>query len=140
MGLRLRHPYVIQTHKFVTVDHSSPSADVKASKRARTRERLVQRRFPGLGDGLHSWIVLEYCNRGTLQSVIDRGELRIGNSTWEGGPDMRAVLTVAHNVASAMAYLHKQVWCAGCCCGAVETVCTIMSCSFPGRAAWGFGT
>lgn len=113
MGLRLQHPHVIRTHKFVTLTHEAPTVDANPAKRARAGERIVRRHFPGLGDGLHSWIVLEYCDHGTLQSAIDKGALRTEHSTWKGGPNMRAVLTVAHDVASAMAYLHEQV-----CCGA----------------------
>lgn len=114
MGLRLQHPHVIRTHKFVTIDHSAPNPDANPTKRARSRDGLVLRHYAGLGDGLHSWIVLEYADRGTLQSVIDKSELRMGRSTWKGGPDMPAVLSIAHDVASAMAYLHAQV-CAVCC-------------------------
>lgn len=117
IGLRLQHPHVICTYKFATFDHSARFPHANPSKRARSQEGLVPRNFPGQGDGLHSWIVLEYCNYGTLQSVIDKGMLRTDNSTWKGGPDMRVVLTVAHDVASAMAYLHEQVCvcCAAAC-------------------------
>ncbi len=102
VGLRLRHPNVIRTHKFMTSEQPAQ----RVAKRARVDIASFASTYAP--DTKHTWIVLEFCDRGTLQSAIDKGLLRTGNSTWRGGPSMRAVLAVAHDIAAGMVYLHAQ--------------------------------
>ena len=37
-------------------------------------------------DGIETWMLLEYCDRGSLQRAIERGKLNARSG--EGGPDM----------------------------------------------------
>jgi serine/threonine protein kinase len=54
------------------------------------------------------WILLELCDRGSLQDAIDRGAFRAVRMGRAGSQaDMPAVVTTALEVASAMAYLHS---------------------------------
>ena len=50
------------------------------------------------------WIVQELCDLGTLASMFKEGVLRDART---GGPDMRAVLETACDVARGMRYLHS---------------------------------
>lgn len=56
------------------------------------------------------WMVLEYCNRGTLSDAIQRGWLL---SVKDGAPqpghvNMLRAITTAREVAGALEYLHSQ--------------------------------
>ncbi|GIM04024.1 hypothetical protein Vretimale_8658 [Volvox reticuliferus] len=55
---------------------------------------------------IQTWILLEFCDKGSLQEAIDRGWLRTERSALSGGPNLAAVLATAREVASALAYLH----------------------------------
>ncbi|KAI8471136.1 MAG: kinase-like domain-containing protein [Monoraphidium minutum] len=67
------------------------------------------------------WMVLEYCNRGTLGDATTRGALCLpaaaaaaaarssgGGGGARGVPDVAKVVRLARGVASAMAYLHSE--------------------------------
>lgn len=51
------------------------------------------------------WIVQEFCNRGSLFEAVDRGMLQLSGGT---GPDLRAVLATAQEIAGALTYLHAH--------------------------------
>jgi len=53
-----------------------------------------------------TWLVLEYCDGGSLQEAVDSGWLRTGRDPREGAPHMPAILATAREVASACAHLH----------------------------------
>lgn len=53
------------------------------------------------------WIVQELCDMGSLSAAVDRGMLCVGHVKGEG-PDMRAVLETAVEIARGMAYLHSR--------------------------------
>lgn len=55
-----------------------------------------------------TWIVMEFCDRGTLLDACDKGWLRTTPSYATGLPHMPAVLATAHEIASAMTYLHGR--------------------------------
>jgi serine/threonine protein kinase len=58
--------------------------------------------------GFHDWelyIIMEYCDQGSLAQMIAE---RAFWDTSKNQPDLRSILTVAHNVAAGMAYLHGK--------------------------------
>ncbi|PNH11410.1 Mitogen-activated protein kinase kinase kinase 13-A [Tetrabaena socialis] len=55
-----------------------------------------------------TWLVLEYCDRGTLQDAIDRGWLRVSPAVISSGPRMEAVVSTAVEIASALSFLHAK--------------------------------
>jgi serine/threonine protein kinase len=60
------------------------------------------------GDGASHqqvWIVQEFCNRGSLFEAVDRGMLQLQGGS---GPDLRAVLATAQEIAGALTYLHAH--------------------------------
>ncbi|KXZ45129.1 hypothetical protein GPECTOR_58g578 [Gonium pectorale] len=64
-------------------------------------------RGEALPDG-ETWILQEYCSRGTLQDAIDTGRLRTEPSRLRGGPHLPHIFMAAQEVASAMACLHSR--------------------------------
>lgn len=54
-----------------------------------------------------TWMVLEFCPRGSLQDAVDRGCFRPSGSGFAGSVDLSAILRTASEVAGAMAYLHS---------------------------------
>ncbi|KAK9807645.1 hypothetical protein WJX72_005215 [[Myrmecia] bisecta] len=57
---------------------------------------------------LETWVVMEHCDKGTLQAAIDQGWLRKKRSIVDGPPDMRAIHTTAQEIAAAMVFLHNK--------------------------------
>ncbi len=57
---------------------------------------------------MQAWLVLEYCNRGSVHEAVAKGWFRQGRGA-AAPPAVRAILTTAGEVASALAYLHKEV-------------------------------
>ncbi len=58
--------------------------------------------------GFHDWelyIIMEYCDQGSLSAQI-RAQ-RFWNAE-RNEPDLKAIVTVAHQIASGMAYLHGK--------------------------------
>ena len=54
------------------------------------------------------WIVMEFCDDGTLQHAIDAGRFRQDKSFFHGPPHLARVLATALQICSGMAYLHSQ--------------------------------
>lgn len=61
---------------------------------------------------LQTWLLLEYCDRGTLRRAVRAGRLRRSGGEEEdpqGGPaDIPKILTYAMDIASGLAFLHGQ--------------------------------
>lgn len=55
-----------------------------------------------------TWIVLEYCDKGSLQDAVDRGWFRTAPSQTAGPPNMCAITSTALEVSSALLYLHSH--------------------------------
>jgi serine/threonine protein kinase len=67
---------------------------------------------------LETWLVLEYANRGSLESGIDRGWFQSEKtSTGRGPPSLPVLLHIARTLADAMAYLHNLDIIHGDLCG-----------------------
>ena len=50
---------------------------------------------------------MEYCDRGSLETVISRGLFR-ESSSWSGRIALRALLRTAREVAQGMSHLHDS--------------------------------
>lgn len=55
-----------------------------------------------------TWMIMEYCDKGSLQDAIDRGWLRFSRSCVSGAANMQAVIATALELASALNFLHSQ--------------------------------
>ncbi|KAK9826029.1 hypothetical protein WJX74_006733 [Apatococcus lobatus] len=55
---------------------------------------------------LESWILLEYCGKGSLLDALFKGWLRTERSLLDGAPDFHMVLATALDIATALEYLH----------------------------------
>jgi serine/threonine protein kinase/GAF domain-containing protein len=55
-----------------------------------------------------TWLVLEYCDRGSLQEAIDAGWLRTGRDPRSASVHLPALLATAREVAAGMAHLHRE--------------------------------
>ncbi|KAK9868321.1 hypothetical protein WJX84_010923 [Apatococcus fuscideae] len=55
---------------------------------------------------LESWILLEYCCKGSLLDALFKGWLRTERSLLDGAPNFGAVLQTALEIAEALEYLH----------------------------------
>ncbi|KAF5838510.1 kinase-like domain-containing protein [Dunaliella salina] len=53
---------------------------------------------------METWMVMEYCNKGSLCDAVDKGWFRSKTSLFE--PDWKALIVTAKEIASAMCYLH----------------------------------
>ena len=56
-----------------------------------------------------TWIIMEYCNRGSLQTAVPKGVFQRVGADGVARPNQLAILTTAAQLASAMAYVHSQV-------------------------------
>ena len=54
------------------------------------------------------WLLLEFCDRGTLADGIDRGLFRREPSNVTGAPDFARIMAAAADVAAGLAYLHQH--------------------------------
>ncbi|GBF93165.1 hypothetical protein Rsub_05896 [Raphidocelis subcapitata] len=104
---RLDHPNVVRSRKLLTRpcpdddggdgdgdEGGGGSADAGAGVRG-GRPRLME-----------AWLVLEYCDQGSLAEAVERGRFRRRGSGFEPWP--RAVVATAREVAEGMAYLHAE--------------------------------
>lgn len=57
---------------------------------------------------VETWQLMEYCDRGSLQGAIDKGWFRKERTTRVVEGNVDVILSVAAEVCSAMAYLHKE--------------------------------
>eukprot|EP00891_Asterochloris_glomerata_P001527 jgi/Astpho2/1527/Aster-05401 len=87
----LSHPNIVQTYKSVV----RPMAG---------KEDYAGKRF------LESWLVLEFCDRGSLQDSVDKGTFFLPRAAGEGPPqpNMKAITNTAREIASALMYLHSR--------------------------------
>mmetsp|Transcript_3321 Transcript_3321/g.9610 ORF Transcript_3321/g.9610 Transcript_3321/m.9610 type:complete len:877 (-) Transcript_3321:642-3272(-) len=85
-GTSLSHPHVVQTFK----SHTALS---------KTDGKPYQ----------ETWLLLEFCDRGSLQDAMDRGAFRPVRLGEEGSKaDIEAIFATAKEIAAGMAYLHAD--------------------------------
>ena len=56
-----------------------------------------------------TWIIMEYCNRGSLQTAVPKGVFQQADPDGSARPNRLNILTTAAQLAEAMAYVHSQV-------------------------------
>ena len=56
-----------------------------------------------------TWIIMEYCNRGSLQTAVPKGVFQRVDPDGTTRPNRLSIITTAAQLASAMAYVHSQV-------------------------------
>ncbi|KAK9811611.1 hypothetical protein WJX72_006916 [[Myrmecia] bisecta] len=134
LGMKLLHPNIVRAFKYtiaprevpvwkrptsddgaLSVDALKPLAeDKQVDSRSSAHSLEAARVREGTGSLprsqwiMETWIVLELCNRGNLQSIIDKGVFRSQRSVIAGGVNLVWVMLTAAEIASAMAYLHSQ--------------------------------
>lgn len=89
LGAKIAHPNVVQTYK-----HCSRSVG---------QARDAENEGKGL---LETWMVMEFCNKGSLSDAVERGWLRNRHSLFE--VNYKAIVLSAREVAAAMVYLHAR--------------------------------
>lgn len=89
LGGQISHPNVVQTYKYC-VRASADALDADNHGRA-----MVE-----------TWMIMEFCNKGSVSDAVDRGWFRKRHSLFES--DFKAILSTAKEVASAMCYLHGR--------------------------------
>lgn len=97
LTLQLSHPNVVQTFKAATRPLQSYCLHG-------TEETEDEQLF-------ETWLLLEYCDKGSLQDAVDRGWFHAdqnGHIDSRTKPNMRAIRATAHEIAAALAYLHSQ--------------------------------
>ncbi|KAL0020911.1 hypothetical protein WJX77_010024 [Trebouxia sp. C0004] len=97
LTLQLSHPNVVQTFKAATRPLQSYCLDG-------TEETEDEQLF-------ETWLLLEYCDKGSLEDAVDRGCFHAdqnGHIDSQTKPNMRAIRATAHEIAAALAYLHSQ--------------------------------
>jgi serine/threonine protein kinase len=85
LSAQLSHPNIVQTFK-----HCS---------------REMAPAEQGEDSVIETWMVMEFCNKGSLSDGVDKGWFRQKNSLFDA--DYRTLLTSAKEVASALCYLHE---------------------------------
>lgn len=112
LGLKMMHPNIVRTFQFATKDRSSTPASL--SERLRMDMNMngsIPEEGPNTPTGqrrmMETWIVLELCNRGSLQDAIDKGAFRTQGTAQEGSPNMINIMRTATEIAGAMTYLHS---------------------------------
>ncbi|KAL3144130.1 hypothetical protein ABBQ32_003920 [Trebouxia sp. C0010 RCD-2024] len=91
LSIDLAHPNIIHTFKFYT----------RIRQRCGPEEGEVAQRKVS-----ETWLVLEYCSKGSLQDALDRGWFRSRKVVMDGSADLESIIITAIEIASAMAYLH----------------------------------
>ncbi|KAL3143838.1 hypothetical protein ABBQ32_003662 [Trebouxia sp. C0010 RCD-2024] len=98
LTLQLSHPNVVQTFKAVT--RPLQSYCLEGADEAEEEEQLYE-----------TWLLLEYCDKGSLQDAVDRGWFHTdkdGHISSKTKPNMHAIRATAHEIAGALSYLHSQ--------------------------------
>ncbi|KAJ9531495.1 hypothetical protein QJQ45_015041 [Haematococcus lacustris] len=85
LSSQLHHPNMVQTYK-----HCSRSAGLGSED----DEAITE-----------TWIVMEFCNKGSLSDAVDKGWFRQNGSLFEA--NFKVLLRSAKEVASACSYLHS---------------------------------
>ncbi|GAX81182.1 hypothetical protein CEUSTIGMA_g8615.t1 [Chlamydomonas eustigma] len=100
------HPPVHKTQSAVASRHLSSMTKVGGPCRSSHMSNLTSE-----GDSKQwrqTWMIMEYADRGCLQDAIDRGHLCADRFNLSKGPNLQAVLATAHEIATAMRYLHQS--------------------------------
>ncbi|KAK9840576.1 hypothetical protein WJX81_002140 [Elliptochloris bilobata] len=63
------------------------------------------------------WMIVEYCDRGTLGMAIERGLLRADANKSDSPPNLALVVSLAAQIAAGMAFLHSRDVLHGDLCG-----------------------
>ncbi|DBA76453.1 TPA: hypothetical protein ACH3X2_008523 [Trebouxia sp. C0005] len=101
LGMDMAHPNVVQTYRHTSLP-TSASADLA------TLLQTPEAALPPKPQAREVWLLLEYCNKGTLRDGIDRGWFRTNRSALHGLPDLTPILATVREVASGMAHLHSM--------------------------------
>lgn len=127
LGRKLEHPNIVRTFKHCTVlvqgeetqsrgtKSDTPSGDVSAVTSA-TSTLSAGSTSSGEAE-VETWMIMEYCDKGSLQGAIDRGWFRTPRAVKDGKPHLPSILAIASDVSSAMAYLHEAGIVHGDLCG-----------------------
>jgi serine/threonine protein kinase len=70
-------------------------------------DESTDRPYPAPARRPQSWLVLEFCDQGSLQEAIDDGRLRTSRDPRSGQPDLPAIVACAAEIAAGMAHLHS---------------------------------
>ncbi|DBB02594.1 hypothetical protein WJX82_002554 [Trebouxia sp. C0006] len=90
LTLQLSHLNVVHTFRAVTI----PAQETHV----KSEEQLFE-----------TWLLLEYCDKGSLQNAVDQGWFRTdqhGHVNAQTKPNMKAIRATALEIAAALAYLH----------------------------------
>ncbi|KAK9908248.1 hypothetical protein WJX75_004806 [Coccomyxa subellipsoidea] len=93
---RLRHPCIVRVLAHCVTDGG---AGVKPWDSALSQQ--------GARYDNACWMLLEYCDRGTLLDAVEQGWFLRGGAA-DADPDMAAIKTAALQIATGMAYLHGR--------------------------------
>ncbi|KAK9810348.1 hypothetical protein WJX72_009180 [[Myrmecia] bisecta] len=110
LGLKMMHPNIVRTFKYATKERQQ-SLHSSNGMRSRSLEDSLSLSPSALSSSrrmMETWIVLELCNRGSLQEAIDKGSFRTKRSIYDGAPDLMRIIRTAIEIAGAMAYLHSM--------------------------------
>ncbi|KAK9827328.1 hypothetical protein WJX81_005997 [Elliptochloris bilobata] len=111
LATSLSHPNIISTYKICTAQAQGagmPAPFAQASQQmsqpsteeeqAEADERDRDARL------IETWMLMEYCERGSLADALRSGRLRRPDTT--GTPDMQTIIACLLDIASGMEYLH----------------------------------
>ncbi|KAK9817045.1 hypothetical protein WJX72_008849 [[Myrmecia] bisecta] len=106
------HPHVVNTYKVCTTSstNSGPKYNDSANSQdsdissSGSSEKLKKSSHAPKRDLLETWMVLEYCDKGSLETALDNHWLHSPNV---GLPDMPGIYCCLLDVASGMDYLHS---------------------------------
>lgn len=89
LGAKIAHPNIVQTYKHC-------SRPMGQAHDADNEGKAI----------LETWMVMDFCNKGSLSDAVERGWLRNRHSLFE--VNYKALVLTAREVASAMVYLHGR--------------------------------
>mmetsp|Transcript_8938 Transcript_8938/g.19085 ORF Transcript_8938/g.19085 Transcript_8938/m.19085 type:complete len:704 (-) Transcript_8938:2515-4626(-) len=81
------HPNVVQTYRYCT----RPMSDARDTE----DRKLVE-----------TWMIMEFCNKGSLSDAVDRGLFRMRHSLFDA--NFKCIISTAKEIASALCYLHGR--------------------------------
>ncbi|KAK9916182.1 hypothetical protein WJX75_009766 [Coccomyxa subellipsoidea] len=91
----LTHPAICRLYAHALRSHSRTSSDAWARENNGGREP----------DEI--WLLLEYCDKGSVQEAVDKGWFRM-KPTIDAQPNMSVILSTAAEIADAMHFLHSK--------------------------------
>ncbi|KAK9865056.1 hypothetical protein WJX84_001824, partial [Apatococcus fuscideae] len=97
VSIELSHPSVVHTYKFDTIPVMTSRLDPAKQAAASAAGGSIP---------LETWLVLEWCDQGSLQAYVDKGSFR--KDPMRGTVHMTNLLATAKEIAGGMAYLHSQ--------------------------------